>query len=66
MNNIYVCHIATAIFFAGTKDECINYQAAMTYNTSSWRISALEAYGDACYIDGYDNGYDCGYDQGQD
>ena len=66
MDNIYVCHFDTAIFFVGTQDECINHQATITDDTNAWRISTLENYGDACFGSGYDDGYDCGYDQGHD
>lgn len=60
MSEIYVAHIGTSIFKTGTKAECETHRDEQPYNTSSWRISDLESYGDACYSEGFDSGYDAG------
>jgi len=61
---VYVCHMGTTIMAMGEKADCQAYKDAQPFRTDSWKISSLEAYGEACYSDGFDSGYDSGRDDG--
>jgi len=68
MNNTYVLHIGTHVDYVGVLAVC---QAALMKigqdisDTSNWKISTVEQYGELCYETGYDSGYDSGRDSGE-